>query len=90
MALCIFAINRKVRKDSAQSSQREQYQSFDLAGFTPACNVGRQTLAFFAVKKYFEPDDKVAILFEYLKELEQTKQEETDFKQRKRIGFKST
>jgi hypothetical protein len=40
-------------------------------------------------KKDIELDEKVALIFEYLKELEQTKQEETDFKQRKRIGFKT-
>jgi uncharacterized membrane protein YgaE (UPF0421/DUF939 family) len=41
-------------------------------------------------KKDIELDDKVTLIFEYLKELEQTKQDETDFKQRKRIGFKPT
>jgi hypothetical protein len=35
-----------------------------------------------------EHDNQISIIFEYLKELEQSKQEETDFKQRKRIGFK--
>jgi len=40
-------------------------------------------------KKDLELDEKVILIFEYLKELEQTKQEETDFKHRKRIGFKS-
>jgi hypothetical protein len=40
-------------------------------------------------KKDIELDEKVTLIFEYLKELEQTKQEETDFKQRKRIGFRS-
>jgi hypothetical protein len=39
-------------------------------------------------KKDIELDDKVNLIFEYLKQLEQTKQEETDFKQRRRIGFK--
>jgi phage regulator Rha-like protein len=39
-------------------------------------------------KKDIELDEKVTLIFEYLKELEQTKQEETEFKQRKRIGFK--
>jgi hypothetical protein len=39
-------------------------------------------------KKDIELDEKVTLIFEYLKELEQTKQEETDLKQRKRIGFK--
>jgi hypothetical protein len=38
-------------------------------------------------KKDIELDDKVAIIFEYLKQFEQAKQEE-DFKNRKRIGFK--
>ena len=36
-------------------------------------------------KKDIELDEKVTLIFEYLKELEQTKLEETDFKQRKRI-----
>jgi cytochrome c1 len=39
-------------------------------------------------KKDLELDEKVALIFEYLKQLEQSKQEETDFKERKRIGFK--
>ena len=40
-------------------------------------------------KKDLELDEKVSLIFEYLKELEQTKDEETNFKQRKRIGFKT-
>ena len=40
-------------------------------------------------KKDLELDEKVTLIFEYLKELEQSKQEETDLKQRKRIGFKT-
>lgn len=40
-------------------------------------------------KKDIELDEKVTLIFEYLKELEQSKQEETEFKQRKRIGFKT-
>ena len=40
-------------------------------------------------KKDIELDDKVTLIFEYLKQLEKSKQEETDFKQRKRIGFKT-
>ena len=40
-------------------------------------------------KKDMELDEKVTLIFEYLKELEQTKQEETNFKQRKRIGYKT-
>jgi hypothetical protein len=39
--------------------------------------------------KLDEHDNQISIIFEYLKELEQSKQEETDLKQRKRIGFKS-
>jgi len=38
-------------------------------------------------KKDLELDERVSLIFEYLKELEQTKQEETEFKQRKRVGF---
>jgi hypothetical protein len=40
-------------------------------------------------KKDLELDERVTLIFEYLKELEQTKQEEIEIKQRKRIGFKS-
>jgi len=40
-------------------------------------------------KKDIELDEKVSLIFEYLKELEQTKKEETDFSKRKRIGFKT-
>jgi hypothetical protein len=39
--------------------------------------------------KLDEHDSQISIVFEYLKELEQIKQAETDFKQRKRIGFKN-
>ena len=41
-------------------------------------------------KKDIELDEKVTLIFEYLKQLEQSKQEEKDFQQRKRIGFKTT
>jgi hypothetical protein len=40
-------------------------------------------------KKDIELDEKVTLIFEYLKQLEQSKLEETDFKQRKRIGYKT-
>jgi len=33
-------------------------------------------------------DDKIRLIFEYLKQFEKTKQEEIDFKNRPRIGFK--
>jgi hypothetical protein len=39
-------------------------------------------------KKDIEQDDKILLIFEYLKQLEQSKQEETNFQERKRIGFK--
>jgi hypothetical protein len=42
----------------------------------------------FLEKKDIELDEKVSLIFEYLRQLEQSKQEETDFKQRKRIGYK--
>ena len=40
-------------------------------------------------KKDIELDEKVTLIFEYLKELEQTKTEEADSSKRKRIGFKT-
>jgi len=40
-------------------------------------------------KKDIELDEKVTLIFEYLKELDHSKQEDTEFKQRKRIGFKT-
>jgi hypothetical protein len=40
-------------------------------------------------KKDIEQDEKILLIFEYLKQLEQAKQEETIIKERKRIGFKS-
>jgi hypothetical protein len=40
-------------------------------------------------KKDIEQEDKILLIFEYLKQLEQAKQEETHFRERKRIGFKS-
>ena len=39
-------------------------------------------------KKDIEQDEKILLIFEYLKHLEQTKQEETNLKERKRIGTK--
>jgi len=38
--------------------------------------------------KYTEHDDKIMLIFEYIKQLEQIKQEELDFQNRKKIGFK--
>jgi len=40
-------------------------------------------------KKDIELDEKVTIIFDYLRQLEQAKQEETEFKYRRRIGYKS-
>ena len=40
------------------------------------------------LSKLDDHDNQISIIFEYLKQLEQSKQEETDFKTRKRIGFK--
>jgi hypothetical protein len=39
-------------------------------------------------KKDIEQDEKILLIFEYLKQLEQAKQEETNLKERKRIGLK--
>jgi|WetSurMetagenome_2_1015567.scaffolds.fasta_scaffold143727_2 hypothetical protein len=39
-------------------------------------------------KKDLELDEKVNLIFEYMRQFEQSKQEEIDFKSRKRIGFK--
>jgi hypothetical protein len=39
-------------------------------------------------KKDIEHDEKILLIFEYLKQLEQAKQEETNLRERKRIGFK--
>ncbi len=41
-------------------------------------------------RKTIEHDEKILLIFEYLKQLEQTKQEELEYKPRKRIGFKRT
>ncbi len=40
------------------------------------------------MNKLDEHDNKILVIFEYLKKLEQSKQDETDFNKRKRIGFK--
>ncbi len=40
-------------------------------------------------EKLADHDDKIMLIFEYIKQLEQTKQEEPDFKNRKKIGYKS-
>lgn len=39
--------------------------------------------------KDMEQDEKISLIFEYLKQLEQSKEEETRFRERKRIGFRS-
>jgi len=39
-------------------------------------------------KKDIEQDEKILLIFEYLKQLEQAKQEDTIFRERKRIGYK--
>ena len=39
--------------------------------------------------KLSEHDNNIRVIFEYLKQLEQSKQVESDFKNRKRIGFKT-
>jgi len=39
-------------------------------------------------KKDIEQDEKIMLIFEYLKQLEQARQEVTNLKERKRIGFK--
>ncbi|MFP4663139.1 MAG: ORF6N domain-containing protein [Bacteroidales bacterium] len=39
-------------------------------------------------KRLAEHDDKILLLFEYIKQFEESKQEELDYKNRKRIGFK--
>ena len=40
-------------------------------------------------KKNMEQDDKIMLIFEYLKQLEQTKQQELEQKNRPKIGYKS-
>jgi len=39
-------------------------------------------------EKLADHDDKILLIFEYLKQLEQAKREETELKAQKRIGFK--
>ena len=41
-------------------------------------------------KKFADHDDKIILIFEYLKQLEQNKREELELRNRKRIGFKRT
>jgi hypothetical protein len=38
-------------------------------------------------QKLSDHDDKILLIFEYLKQLEQVKQQELEIKERKRIGF---
>ena len=38
-------------------------------------------------KKELEQDEKIVLIFKYLKQLEKTKQDEIEFKNRKRVGF---
>lgn len=39
-------------------------------------------------KKDIEQDEKIILIFEYLKQFEKTKMEELEFKNRPKIGFK--
>ena len=39
-------------------------------------------------KKDIEQDDKIMLIFEYLKQLEKTKQEELEYRNRQQIGYK--
>ena len=39
--------------------------------------------------KDIEQDEKIAVIFEYLRQLEQVRDEETRFRERKRIGFRT-
>jgi len=41
-------------------------------------------------RKNIEQDNKIMLIFEYLKQLEQAKQEESEYRNRKRIGFRRT
>ena len=41
-------------------------------------------------KKDIEQDEKILLIFEYLKQLEKAKQEELEFKNRPKIGFKKS
>jgi len=41
-------------------------------------------------KKDIEQDEKIMLIFEYLKQLEKVKQEELEFKNRPKLGFKSS
>lgn len=40
--------------------------------------------------KLSDHDDKILLIFEYLKQLEQVKQQEFEVKERKRIGFRQS
>lgn len=39
--------------------------------------------------KDLEQDEKISIIFEYLRQLEQSREDEAQFKARKRIGFRN-
>lgn len=41
-------------------------------------------------RKNLDHDDKITLIFEYIKQLEQSKQEEKEYQNRKRIGFKTS
>jgi hypothetical protein len=40
--------------------------------------------------KLTEHDHKIILIFEYIKQLKEVKQNESDFKERNRIGYKSS
>ena len=39
-------------------------------------------------QKLAEHDDQILVIFKYLKQLEQSKKQELDYQNRKRVGFK--
>jgi hypothetical protein len=41
-------------------------------------------------KKDFEHEEKIILIFEYLKQLEQVKQEERDFQNRPKVGYRKS
>jgi hypothetical protein len=41
-------------------------------------------------RKHKDHDDKIMLIFEYIKQLEQTKQEELEYRNRKPIGYKTS
>ena len=91
------ALNQQVKRNIGKFPDRYMFQlikdEYDRLRSQNVILKGGQHVKYLPFEKVQtkldEHENQIGIIFEYLKQLEQSKLEETDFKKRKRIGFKS-